>query len=126
MGACAFFENPDTRPHVLHAHTSDRSHPPLGLATFPRRLPALFPNACARASLRAVYQCLLFALAPFPAPSLCFLPPARIEEMRRSIGATPSASSPDDLQLTEVLGEGTFGKVYKGELSLTVNGWNQP
>lgn len=40
---------------------------------------------------------------------------ARIEDMRRAIsGARPSAGA-DDVELTELVGEGTFGKVYKGE-----------
>ncbi|KAF8060038.1 serine/threonine-protein kinase [Scenedesmus sp. PABB004] len=39
----------------------------------------------------------------------------QIESMRRSIGAAATFSeSGDQLQLLELLGEGTFGKVYKG------------
>jgi hypothetical protein len=40
--------------------------------------------------------------------------PARIEDMRRAIGVSSSAGSPDELRLEELLGEGSFGKVYKG------------
>ncbi|KIZ04181.1 hypothetical protein MNEG_3785, partial [Monoraphidium neglectum] len=39
---------------------------------------------------------------------------ARIEDMRRSIGVATSTSGADELQLAELVGEGTFGKVYKG------------
>ena len=41
--------------------------------------------------------------------------PARIEDMRRSIGVADPNSGADELQLVELVGEGTFGKVYKGE-----------
>jgi hypothetical protein len=36
--------------------------------------------------------------------------------MRRSMGAASFSAGGDQLQLLELLGEGTFGKVYKGEL----------
>ncbi|GBG00256.1 hypothetical protein Rsub_12900 [Raphidocelis subcapitata] len=39
---------------------------------------------------------------------------ARIEDMRRAIGVSSSAGAPDELRLVELLGEGSFGKVYKG------------
>ncbi|KIY95632.1 hypothetical protein MNEG_12331, partial [Monoraphidium neglectum] len=39
---------------------------------------------------------------------------ARIESMRRSIGVAGATTTTDQLQLLEVLGEGAFGKVYKG------------
>jgi hypothetical protein len=35
--------------------------------------------------------------------------------MRRSMGAASFSAGSDQLQLLELLGEGTFGKVYKGE-----------
>ena len=56
--------------------------------------------------------------------------PARIEDMRREIGASGGASGVDELQLTELMDEGSYGKVFKGEplLSLlryliTLYGW---
>jgi hypothetical protein len=51
---------------------------------------------------------------PHPPPSPPSPPPARIEDMRRSIGVGPAAGGPDELQLTEQIGEGTFGKVGGG------------
>ncbi|GBF89307.1 hypothetical protein Rsub_02184 [Raphidocelis subcapitata] len=38
----------------------------------------------------------------------------RIEDVRRAIGAGAAAHSSEELQLTDMLGEGGFGKVYKG------------
>ncbi|WIA33746.1 hypothetical protein OEZ86_006861 [Tetradesmus obliquus] len=38
----------------------------------------------------------------------------QIESMRRSMGAASFSAGGDQLQLLELLGEGTFGKVYKG------------
>lgn len=42
-------------------------------------------------------------------------PPARIEDMRRDIGVTSGSSGVDELQLIELMDEGTYGKVFKGE-----------
>jgi hypothetical protein len=39
----------------------------------------------------------------------------RIETMRRQIGVASVAAGADQVQLLELLGEGTYGKVYKGE-----------
>ncbi|KAI8463338.1 MAG: hypothetical protein J3K34DRAFT_149057 [Monoraphidium minutum] len=39
---------------------------------------------------------------------------ARIEDMRRAIGVATTTTGSDELQLSELVGEGTFGKVYKG------------
>jgi hypothetical protein len=35
--------------------------------------------------------------------------------MRREIGVASATSGVDNVQLLELLGEGTFGKVYKGK-----------
>lgn len=50
------------------------------------------------------------------------VPQVRIEDMRRSLmlggtlasGASSSQQRSDQIQLAELLGEGTFGKVFKG------------
>jgi predicted Ser/Thr protein kinase len=47
----------------------------------------------------------------------------RIETMRRQIGVASVAAGADQVQLLELLGEGTYGKVYKGELQYTVQCW---
>lgn len=39
----------------------------------------------------------------------------RIESMRREIGVASATSGVDNVSLLELLGEGTFGKVYKGK-----------
>jgi hypothetical protein len=41
--------------------------------------------------------------------------PDRIEAMRREIGVASVSSGVDQVQLEELLGEGTYGKVYKGK-----------
>lgn len=46
---------------------------------------------------------------------LCSFAIARIEDMRREIGASNGASGVDELQLLELMDEGTYGKVFKGE-----------
>lgn len=42
---------------------------------------------------------------------------ARIEDMRREIGMGHNLSGVDELQLLELLDEGSYGKVFRGELS---------
>jgi hypothetical protein len=39
----------------------------------------------------------------------------RIEAMRREIGVTSVSGGVDQVQLEELLGEGSYGKVYKGK-----------
>ncbi len=39
---------------------------------------------------------------------------ARIEELRRSMGVAATTSGADELQLVDLIGEGSFGKVYRG------------
>jgi hypothetical protein len=41
---------------------------------------------------------------------------AKIEDMRREIGVSSGSAGVDELQLIELIDEGTYGKVFKGEL----------
>jgi hypothetical protein len=56
-------------------------------------------------------QIVQLPLATPTRPSYPSPPPARIEDMRRSIGVASASAAGDQLQLLEVLGEGAFGKV---------------
>ena len=45
----------------------------------------------------------------------------RIEALKREIGSTArrnAGNEPDDIQIIDILGEGSYGKVYKGECVL--------
>lgn len=46
--------------------------------------------------------------------SASFAHAEKIEFMRRAIGVNSFSAAGDQLQLLDLLGEGTFGKVYKG------------
>jgi hypothetical protein len=44
-------------------------------------------------------------------------PAAKIEDMRREIGVSSGSAGVDELQLIELIDEGTYGKVFRGELN---------
>jgi len=50
---------------------------------------------------------------PNPEPQPTPTHPERIEDLRRNIGAASASSSADELELLELLGEGSYGKVFR-------------
>lgn len=70
-----------------------------------------------------VPACLSAFLMPLNVTAACYLcaipvclnHPERIEEMRRTLRSGSSGDQVDELRMLELLGEGAFGKVYKGE-----------
>lgn len=54
----------------------------------------------------------------------CFA--AKIEDMRREIGVSSGSNGVDELQLIELIDEGTYGKVFRGKWCRATRGKARP
>lgn len=63
-----------------------------------------------------IVRLLRVALHGLLSTAACCLPADRVEQMRRQLAVNSNTSAQDmeSIQTVELLGEGTFGKVYKG------------